>query len=110
MRRYLVIALLAIGLYPFVLAQQVPGAGSRKIARRVPPVYPDLARRLNLEGLVKLRVTVASDGAANATEVLGGNPVLAKSAQDAVSTWKWVPAEHETKEIVELRFHRPGAQ
>lgn len=60
---------------------------------------------MNLAGLVRLRVTVAPDGAAKGIEVLGGNPVLAKAAQDAVARWKWAPAPHETKETVELRFH-----
>jgi len=60
---------------------------------------------LNLEGLVKLRVTVAPEGSVKASEVVGGNPVLAKAAQDAVARWKWAAAPRETREIVELRFH-----
>ena len=105
MRRCLGITLLAISVYPCVVAQEAPGTGTRTVARRVAPAYPDLARQSNLEGLVRLRVTVAPEGSVNAVEVLGGNPVLAKSAQDAVSAWRWTPAAHETKEIVELRFH-----
>lgn len=105
MRRLLTIAVLAICACPCAFAQEAGGDGPRKIARRVVPVYPVLARRLNLDGVVRLLVTVAPSGTPNAVEVLGGNPVLVKSAQDAVSTWRWAPAAHESKEIVELTFH-----
>jgi TonB family protein len=106
MRRCLAVVFLAICACVCVHAQDSPD-GARRVVRRSPPVYPELARRLNLkEGVVKLRVTVAPDGAPKATEVLGGNPVLAKSAQDTVLTWRWAPAANESKEIVELRFER----
>ena len=85
-----------------------PNESGRIIIARVAPVYPDLARRMNLEGIVKVRVNVAPDGSAKATEVLGGNPLLAKSAQDAISRWKWAPAPHESVETVQLRFHPPN--
>jgi TonB family protein len=76
----------------------------RRVITHVAPSYPDLARTMNLQGIVKLRVTVAPDGTVKTTQVVGGNPVLAKSAQDAVSRWKWAPAPHESTESVELRF------
>jgi hypothetical protein len=37
--------------------------------------------------------------------VIGGNPLLAKAAVDAIEQWKWVPAAQKTKELVELNFH-----
>ncbi len=76
----------------------------REVETRVAPAYPDLAMRMRLLGVVRLRVTVAASGAPGTSEVLGGNPVLAKAAQDAIAHWKWVPGPKETKEIVELRF------
>ena len=87
-------------------AQDQPEA--RVIASRVTPAYPDLARRMNLQGVVKLRVTVEADGSPHSIETIGGNPVLVKAAQDAVLRWKWVPGPKPTKEIVELRFHPAG--
>jgi TonB family protein len=77
----------------------------RRVTERSVPSYPDLARRLNLVGVVKLRVTVAPDGVVIQSEVLGGNPVLAKSAQDAVRKWRWATASRETEEEVLLNFH-----
>jgi|SRR5580704_8045252 TonB family protein len=107
MRRFIIIACLALAAHPFVLPQEQdrPEEGARPITTRVVPVYPELARKLSLNGIVKLRVTVAPDGVAKGTEVLGGNPLLAKAAQDAISRWRWVAAPRESIELVELRFH-----
>jgi len=103
MRRLAAITLLAVCPLYRVAAQDQPSA--RAIMERVAPSYPDLARRLNMEGVVKLRVTVEPGGSVQSIDVVGGNPVLAKAAQDAVVHWKWVPGPKETKEIVEIRFH-----
>jgi TonB family protein len=77
----------------------------RKIVNRVPPLYPDLARRMQIRGTVKVQVVVAADGKVKLTEVVGGSPLLAKAAVDALGKWKWEAAGHETKELVELNFH-----
>jgi hypothetical protein len=50
-------------------------------------------------------VVVAPSGKAKFTQVIGGNPLLAKAAVDAIEKWKWAPAAQETKELVELNFH-----
>jgi TonB family protein len=76
----------------------------RKVLLRVNPAYPDLARRMHISGVVKLRATIAPNGSVKVVEPLGGNPVLIKAAQDAVSNWKFAPAPEETREVVELRF------
>jgi len=39
---------------------------------------------------------------------VGGNPVLVKAAEDAVSKYHWIAGTQESKEEVEIRFHRPG--
>ncbi len=87
------------------MAQEGTAVGSRRVTERSLPAYPELARRLGLKGTVKLQVTVAPDGAVKQSEVLGGNLVLAKAAQDAVRKWRWVAAPQETKEQVQLIFH-----
>ena len=88
----------------FSLAQDQP-EGKRAIVDRVVPVYPDLARRAQIHGTVRVGVVVAPNGKAKFTQVIGGNPLLAKAAVDAIEKWKWVPAAQETKELVELNFH-----
>jgi TonB family protein len=80
---------------------------TRELVHRVVPIYPELARRLQIYGVVKLRATVAANGSVKLIEPVGGNPVLMKAAQEAVAGWKYAPAPTETQELVELRFHTP---
>lgn len=79
--------------------------GRRKIANKVVPLYPELARRIQMRGTVKLEALVASNGNVKSTQVIGGNPLLVKAAVDAIAKWKWVAAPQETKELIELNFH-----
>jgi TonB family protein len=88
----------------FSFAQDQP-EGKRAIVDRVVPVYPDLARRAQIHGTVRVGVVVAPNGKTKFTQVIGGNPLLAKAAVDAIEKWKWVPAAQESKELVELNFH-----
>ena len=93
-------------LIPVTMAQQDRIETTRKIVVRTVPVCPDLARRINLQGSVKLLVTVAANGTVKSVEVRGGHPLLANAAQLAVHEWRWSPAESESKEVVEMKFQR----
>ncbi|MGC2476483.1 MAG: energy transducer TonB [Candidatus Sulfotelmatobacter sp.] len=79
---------------------------TRKIVVQTSPVCPDLARRMNLQGMVKLLVTVAPDGSVKSVEIRGGHPLLANAAETAVHEWRWTSAAAESKEVVEMRFQR----
>jgi TonB family protein len=109
MRRWFLLSLLVCATTavllssPFSYAQD-ESTVERKVVTRVAPAYPDLARRLNLRGVVKLIVVIAPDGKVTSTEVVGGNPVLAQAAVDAVRKWKYEPTPQQTHEVVELRF------
>jgi TonB family protein len=46
--------------------------------------YPDLARRMKIYGTVRLHLLLTPGGTVRESKVLGGNPVLASAAQDAV--------------------------
>jgi hypothetical protein len=61
----------------FSLAQDQP-EGKRAIVDRVVPVYPDLARRAQIHGTVRVGVVVAPNGKAKFTQVIGGNPCWQK--------------------------------
>ncbi len=110
MRAYTLAALIALSLGvvafcpPFSLAQEQP-EGTRRIVDRVVPMYPDLARKMQIRGTVRVEVVVAPNGKVKSTHVIGGSPLLAKAAVDAIEKWKWVPAPQETKELIELNFH-----
>src|SRR5580658_5687454 len=68
----------------------------RKIVLKVAPVYPPLARRMNVKGVVKLEIVVRVNGTVKSAKIIGGNPVLLDSAADAVRKWKYEPASEET--------------
>jgi TonB family protein len=76
----------------------------RRAKSKVQPVYPDLARKMNLAGTVKVAVVVAPNGTVKEAKVIGGHPVLAGAALDAVRKWKFEPAPVETSGIVDFKF------
>ena len=77
---------------------------TRKVVNRVVPGYPELARRIGIKGTVRLVAVVAPNGSVKLIQPLGGNPLLVKSAEDAVRNWKYAPTGEETREQVELHF------
>ena len=85
------------------MAQSQQSTSSRRITRQVAPVYPDVAKKINLGGTVKVIAVVGADGDVKSVEPVGGSPVLLKAAQDAVAKWKFVPGG-ESREPIELHF------
>lgn len=77
----------------------------RKVKSKTTPSYPELARRMNVSGRVKIEVVIAPDGRVKSTRVVGGHPLLVQTCQDALKEWKFVPASEETTQIVEFEFH-----
>lgn len=98
-----VVAITGLALVP---AQRVSAQAhtERRVITKVAPAYPELAKRMHLQGAVKLEVGVKADGAVKSTRVIGGNPVLVQAASDAVSKWKFEVAQGETVEIIQLTF------
>lgn len=94
-----------LGALPFAQGQSEPASGSsRKVINKVVPQYPALARQMNLQGTVRLEVSVSISGSVKTVEVKGGSPLLVQSAQDAVRLWRWEKADHETVESIEFNF------
>jgi TonB family protein len=93
-----------VGIAGTAQGQQSSG-DARKLVRKVDPVYPPMAKKINLAGTVKVFAIVATDGTVKSVEPVGGSPVLVQAAQDAIRQWKFVPAAAESKELVELHFH-----
>ena len=88
----------------FLFGQQEELASPRKLLSKVAPTYPDLARRANIHGAVKLLLSVEPDGDVSSAEAIGGNPVLVKASVDAVRKWKYATGPQLTKEVIELKF------
>ena len=77
----------------------------RKAKSKVAPVYPEIARRMNVSGKVKIEVIITPDGRVRSTRVVGGHPLLVQACQDAVKEWKFVPAPEESTQVIEFDFH-----
>jgi TonB family protein len=100
------LAMIAITGFAIVPAQLVSAQPhpDRRVITRVAPDYPELAKRMHIQGSVKLEVGVKADGIVKSTRVIGGNPVLVQAAADAVSKWKFEVSQGETLEIIQLTF------
>jgi TonB family protein len=79
-------------------------AEERKATHRVEPVYPEVMRRMNTGGNVKLRVVIGADGRVKDTEELGGHPMLIAAATEAVKKWRFEPGPSETTMVIEIKF------
>ena len=79
----------------------------RKVKSKVPPAYPEIARKMGISGTVKLELVVAPNGSVKETKVIGGHPILVTAAVDAVKKWRFEPASAESTGIVEFKF-APG--
>jgi TonB family protein len=79
--------------------------GKRKVKTRVSPAYPELAKRMNVAGKVKIEVVITPDGHVKSARVVGGHPLLVQACEDAVKEWKFMPANEETTQLVEFEFH-----
>jgi TonB family protein len=105
-RRALVVALLSTitfisGLNLVAHAQEENG---RKVQTKIRPEYPDVARRMKLGGVVKMQLMVAPNGTVKDVKLVGGHPLLAHAAIDAVRRWHYEARPQTTTENVEFRF------
>jgi TonB family protein len=77
---------------------------NRKPKTKVAPIYPDLARRMNITGVVKVLITVTPSGTVKDAKLVGGHPVLANAALDAIRKWRFETGPLESTGVVEFRF------
>jgi TonB family protein len=98
--RYSMMVLMALLLTAGAQAQEA----ARKVKTTVAPVYPELAKRMNVSGTVKVTVTIAPSGGVTGTKVVGGHPLLVDAAVDAVKRWKYESGPEESKQTVEIKF------
>ncbi len=99
----LVLIALLIGLSAPV-AVHGQGEITRKVKTKVAPTYPEIARRMNISGVVKLVVVVAPNGNVTSSKVLGGHPLLINAAEDAIKKWKFEAGPEESTGVVEFTF------
>lgn len=105
-KRFLTAVAAGLLMISISTAQQtaVSEEGKRKCKFRTNPQYSDLARRMGLNGKVKIEIVIAPDGRVKSSRAVGGHPVLVQSCLDAVKDWKFDTASEETVQIIEFDF------
>lgn len=79
----------------------------------VDPVYPELAREQNVQGTVKLLVTIGQTGTVRSVVAVGGPGLLTEAARSAVRQWRYTPSlldgkPVESQEEVSVVFQLPS--
>jgi TonB family protein len=77
------------------------------VVKRVDPVYPALALQARIQGVVKLNVTIATDGSVKEIFVASGHPLLIPAALQAAKEWTFQPPVSELTSLVEIAFTLP---
>lgn len=86
------------------LAMPARAADERAVKSRVPPTYPEIAKRMRISGVVRLAVTVDAEGKVTDVKPLSGNLMLSTAATEAVRKWRFEPGSESTEEIA-LNFN-----
>jgi TonB family protein len=76
----------------------------RNVVSKVPPMYPELARRMHISGTVVLRLTIQPDGSVSDAKVESGHALLGPAAQEAVKRWKFEPGPDPSDMTVDVNF------
>jgi uncharacterized protein (TIGR03435 family) len=82
---------------------------SELILKKVPPNYPEMARKAHLQGAVVLDATIGKGGDVENLQIISGHPMLAPAAIKAVKQWRYKPyllngEPVEVKTQVEVNF------
>ena len=85
-------------------ASAAPDPDHRAVITRVPPVYPELARRMGVTGSVMVHVTILPNGTVSDTHVESGHKLLAPAAEQAVHQWRFATAPDSTVMNIEVVF------
>jgi len=72
------------------------------VQSKVQPEYPSAARQLKIEGAVEVEAVVSESGAVEKVNIVSGNPVLTRSAVEAVKHWKFNPFTEAGKPVKAL--------
>jgi TonB family protein len=93
-------------IFALMAGMALPGsaASDRAVKSKVAPVYPELAKRMKITGLVKVEATVDADGKVTAVKTLSGTSVLQPAAEDAVRKWKFASGDGTATVDVDVNF------
>ena len=94
----------AILVLTLAIAVQGRAADDRAIKSRTAPVYPELAKRMKITGVVKIEATVDADGKVTDVKTLAGSLILSPAAEEAVRKWRFVAGEKTSSVDVDINF------
>jgi len=77
----------------------VSGANSLRPVEMVRPKYPPEAKANRVQGQVRLRAVIATDGSVKTLNVVSGEPQLVEAALEAVRQWKYEPVVFDGKAV-----------
>jgi TonB family protein len=95
---------LASGLVGSVSRQPVaPSSGSdvkpATLISSVPPIYPQMAKTQRITGAVTIDALIDANGHVASMAIVSGPALLQESAKDALSHWKYAPAQLHGKPV-----------
>ncbi len=67
------------------------GVQAAKLIESVPPDYPPLARQARIQGVVRFVIVLATGGEVMSVQLIGGHPLLAPAAMEAIRRWRYSP-------------------
>jgi TonB family protein len=93
-------------------AQPVATLEHGALIYHVNPVYPELAREQNVQGTVRLHVTIGVSGAVRSVIAVSGPGLLIEAARSAVRQWRYTPSlldgkPVESQEDISIVFQLP---
>jgi TonB family protein len=97
----LVISLMSMATSVSLMAQN---GEHRNIKKERRPQYPEVARKMNIRGTVKIEVTISPEGKVKSLRVVGGHPLLAEAALQAATQWEFESGPKATSQVIEFSF------
>lgn len=93
-----------VGIEAGVLILEDP-SDAPELLKKVPPVYPDEAKKALIQGVVELQVTTDKEGNVAKAEVMRSeSSLLSQASLDAVKQWKYAPYLNSDGKPVSVAF------
>src|SRR5260221_11187567 len=87
-----------------LMVAMVGSAFAREAKSKVTPAFPELAKRMNVTGVVKGEGVVAPNGSVKSAKATGGHPLLIDAAGTVAKGFKYEASPAETPERIELKL------
>lgn len=103
----LVLLLGAAGAYGDEAVRVPSSEGVKAAIKKAEPVYPPMAKQMNISGTAEVDVFVNTDGTVEKVDIIKGNALLTAAAATAAKGWKFTPFTVEgapAKAVFRLAF------